>query len=64
MKNNERIAKLEEKGYQGLFVVKKPIFYKMLEILEELYNKAHIRSAFCLSYVPEKYDCKNIIFSL
>jgi len=39
--NQERIEKLKENKYQGVFGVKKPTFDKMLEILEKAYIKLH-----------------------
>ena len=43
MKNEERIGKLKEKDYQRYFGVNKVIFEKMLEILNEEYEKKHIK---------------------
>ncbi|MDD6489948.1 MAG: hypothetical protein PUG48_09070 [Clostridia bacterium] len=41
MNNTERIKQLKEKEYQELFGVKKAIFEKMLEILNEQHQKDH-----------------------
>lgn len=41
MNNTKRIKQLKEKEYQELFGVKKATFEKMLEILNEQYQKDH-----------------------
>ncbi len=41
LNNVERIEKLQEKEYQELFGVKKAVFEKMLEILNEQFKKEH-----------------------
>ena len=41
MDNKTRIERLKEKDYQELFGVKKPVFDKMLAILEEQNTKEH-----------------------
>jgi len=43
MDNKSRIAKLNEKNYQKIFGVTKPIFDEMLEILEDTTMRQHLK---------------------
>ena len=43
MNNQERIAGLNEGEYQELFGVKKPMFEKMLAILQDKFHAEHLR---------------------
>lgn len=74
MNNEDRIKKLKEEDYQKIFGVKKPTFYKMLEILEESYIKLHKyggskpkltvldKLVIMLSYYREYRTMENIAF--
>ena len=74
MNNEDRIKKLKEEDYQKIFRVKKPTFYKMLEILEESYIKLHkhgggkpkltvlYKLVIVLSYYIEYRTMENIAF--